>query len=100
MFVGYVWPYRPWEVFYIVCVSCAVLQTIFVKRRAKIRFLLPFLGVLDLLCAVFYACHADAIPGVLFSEIYLFLTYALPGVAALAGAALGTGIGALWRAPE
>ena len=97
MFAQYVWPYPPLPVFFAVCVVSTTIQAFFIKRKLKIRFIFPFLGVLNLVYAYFYASHASAIPGVLFSEIYIFFTYALPGIAVLGGTAFGGCIVLLWR---
>lgn len=74
-----------------------IFQTVFKRYEWKWKYLIPILSILDCIAGLIYALLTPLIPGVLFSDFYVWLTVALPGVAALFGVALGQLLGYLWR---
>ncbi len=97
VFAEYQWPYRPTLLFLIVFLVTTCLQTLFKQKGWKLRLLFPIFSFLTFALGVLYAWQTPQIPGLPFSDLYVWLTVALPGIAALCGALVGEFLGFLCR---
>jgi len=94
----YQWPYEPYSVFWFFFLEAALFQTVFKRYEWRIKRLLPTLAIANCVLGIIAALLTDRLPGVLwFSDLYVFLTVAMPGVGGGLGAIVGQFIGWLWR---